>query len=340
MAYRKKPKKLTKKQKKQRTQFGIMGLIILFSFTIGLTLGRSENPDYSINERILQFKEEVTAFFQEEMGWSNEKKELKEQEVQAGQFRFLDVGQGSATLIQSEDGTNILIDTGRYEDKDKKILSYLDQYIGTGGKIDLLIFTHNDSDHIGYGDLILQYYNVQEVWMNGYDSTSKIYERILDALAQSNAQYAEPKSGENHQIGPFLLEVLNPTVDPRSNPNDDSIVIKMTMGDFSAMLSGDASSRVEEAIIDSGAELKSTLLLMGHHGSKESSSDEWIEAIQPGFSIYSAGLTNSYGHPNKETIERFELHEIPIYGTAEDGTVTVRVNPNGNYSIDTEKGEH
>lgn len=336
MAYRKKKKKLTKKQQKQRTQLTLMSFIILFSFVFGLALGKSDNSGYSLLEKLEQFKEEFVHVFQTDNQYPKGETVLKG----TSQFHFLDVGQGSATLLQSEDGTNILIDTGRYEDKDKKILTYLDRYIGTGGKIDLLIFTHNDSDHIGYGDLVLQYYDVKEVWMNGYDATSKIYERVLDAISDSNARYAEPKSGEEHQVGPFLFEILNPTMVSKNNPNDDSIVAKITFANFSGLFSGDASSRVEKEIIESGADLKATLLLMGHHGSKSSTSEEWIKAIEPQISVYSAGESNSYGHPNKETLERLNHQSIPIYGTIEDGTITVNVDSKGTYSVVTEKGAH
>lgn len=334
MAYRK--KKLTKKQKNQRSKLVTMAFIILFSFAIGLFLGKNDTPTYSITEKLNQFKEELVFIFQGESKKTTVQHQSSTQKVQ---FHFLDVGQGSSTLLQADDGTTILIDTGRYEDKDKKIMTYLDQYIGTGGKIDLLIFTHNDSDHIGYGDLILKYYNVQEVWMNGYDSTSKIYERVLDAIETSNAQYVEPKNGEKRQVGPFYLEVLNPSTDLRNDPNDDSIVTKISFLNFSGLFSGDASSRVEKDIIKDGIDLKADLLLMGHHGSKTSTSKEWIEAISPQVSIYSAGENNSYHHPSIEIMERLNEMNIPIYGTTKNGTITIQVNKNGAFTVQTEKEE-
>ncbi|WP_414839960.1 ComEC/Rec2 family competence protein [Carnobacterium sp. TMP28] len=335
MAYRKKKKKLTKKQKQQQTRLALFVAIILFSFSMGLFLGGNDQSRTNFKDKINQFKEDWTMLFKD---FSTKKNDDDLIRSKSAYFRILDVGQGSSTLLQSEDGTTILIDSGRYEDKDKKILTYLDRYVGTGGKIDLLIFTHNDSDHIGFGDLILQYYDVQEIWMNGYDSTSKVYERVLDAVEHSQARYVEPRSGETHQIGPFELNVLNPTVELRNNPNDDSIVTKISFADFSGLFSGDASTRVEKDIIeDKSNDLTADLLLMGHHGSKTSTSEEWIKAVQPKISVYSAGKNNRYDHPGKETIDRLKKRSIPIYGTSENGTVTVKVNNDGTFIVETEE---
>lgn len=336
MVYRKKKKKLTKKQKEQQKKLALFVAIILFSFTMGLFLGKNDHPRIYLNDKMNQFKKDWTLLFENH---SPKKNDENTKNTQNAEFRILDVGQGSSTLLQSDDGTTILIDTGRYEDKDKKIMTYLDRYIGTGGKIDLLIFTHNDSDHIGYGDLVLQYYNVQEVWMNGYDSTSKVYERVLDAIGDSQARYVEPKNGENHQVGPFYLEVLNPTTKLRNDPNDDSIVTKISFADFSGIFSGDASSRVEKDLIKDGTNLKADLLLMGHHGSKTSTSEEWIEAVKPTISVYSAGANNGYHHPGQETINRLKKRNIPIYGTSKDGTITIEAHKDGTYTVETEREE-
>lgn len=336
MVYRKKNKKLTKKQKKQRNNLVLMISIVFFSFTLGLFLGKNDNPRHYINEKITQIRDEWTLLFENRPPKKNDESLAN---TQNASFRILDVGQGSSTLLQSDDGTTILIDSGRYEDKDKKVMTYLDRYIGTGGNIDLLIFTHNDSDHIGYGDLILQYYNVQEVWMNGYDSTSKIYERVLEAISNSQARYVEPKNGDTHQIGPFYLEVLNPMLKSRNNPNDDSIVTKISFSDFSALFSGDASSRVEKDIIKDGKNVNADMLLMGHHGSNTSTSKEWIEAIKPKFSVYSAGESNGYHHPGREAVNRLKKNGTPIYGTNKNGTITIEASKDGTYTVETEKEE-
>ena len=334
MANRKK-KKITKKQKEQRTKLISAGVVLLLVFFMGLFLGENKQSDLSLSGKIEHFKEELITIFQPE-----EKEEVNETKNQETTIRFLDANQGSATLIQAKDGTTILIDSGRYEDKDKKIIQQLDEYIGTGGTIDLLIFTHNDSDHIGYGDLIINYYDVKEVWMNGNDATSKIYERVLDAVDASNAVYTEPKTGEKHQVGPFQIDVLSPDEQSDNDQNDDSIVTKITVNQVSGLFSGDASQNIEKEIVESGADVTADFILMGHHGSDTSTGEEWIQASQPEFAVFSAGENNSYGHPGEEAIGRLQKLAIPVYGTIEYGTITLTVHEDGTYSIQTEKGEN
>ncbi|WP_035053714.1 ComEC/Rec2 family competence protein [Carnobacterium pleistocenium] len=330
---RRKKKRVTKKQKEKRVKLISAGIILLLVFSMGLFLGENKQADLTLSEKIGLFKEELLTFF-------NTEEDVDQTKNQETTIRFLDANQGSATLIQAKDGTTILIDSGRYEDKDKKIIQQLDQYVGTGGKIDLLIFTHNDSDHIGYGDLIMNYYDVEEVWMNGTDATSKIYERLLNAVDKSNASYTEPKNGEDYQVGPFQIEVLSPNEQSENDQNDDSIITKITINQVSGLYSGDASQSIEKAIVESGIDITADYILMGHHGSDTSTSDEWIEASQPKFAIFSAGENNSYGHPGEEAIDRLKKQSIPIYGTIENGTITTTIHEDGTYSIKTEKGDN
>lgn len=330
----KKRKKRTK-QKQLNQRYLVIFSVMLFCFFIGKMVGQNEN---SLTDLTKDISEQIDSVFK-----SNTQKKTKidakitPEQTENLTFRFLDVGQGDATLIQSEDGTTILIDTGRYDDKNKRIIEYLNTYIGVGGKIDLLIFTHNDSDHIGHGDLVMDYFDVKEVWLNGHDSTTKVYEKLLDSIAAKDSLYEEPKSGEVRKIGPFSIEVLNPTEESKSNQNDDSIVTRISTSNFSSMFTGDAASRVEKEMLAKNIPLESTLLHVGHHGSKESNSPEWLAAVNPKIAIYSAGINNSYHHPSSETIERLKSLDIPFYGTDKSGTITISVAKDGTYSVKTEE---
>lgn len=254
-------------------------------------------------------------------------------------FQFLDVGQGDATLIKGSDGTTILIDTGRYDDSEKRIIRYLNEAVGTGGKIDLLIFTHGDSDHIGHGDLVMAYFDVKEVWMNGHDSTTKVYERLLDSITDSKATYKEPKRGETATFGEFQLEVLNPTEVPKSNTNDDSISVMLRFGTFSALFTGDASTRVEKELLTTQLPLQATLFQVGHHGSKDSNSLAFLQKVAPKIAVYSAGANNTYGHPHIEAINRIkQVGVTELYGTDQNGSITLTVKNDGSYTWQVEKG--
>lgn len=256
-----------------------------------------------------------------------------------GEIIFFDVGQGSSTLLKSGDGSTILIDTGRYNDSSNQIVQYLNEEIGVGGEIDLLIFTHNDADHIGNGDLVLEYFQVDEVWMNGMDSASQVYSEVLDAVLESTANYVEPKRGDSKVVGSFTIDVLHPLKDQtQSNQNDESIATRISLGAMSVMQSGDISTSIESSIIDSShTQISSEVLLLGHHGSNTSSGSDWIESVDPQIAVYQASANNSYGHPHQEVLDRLDRYAIPVYGTDKDGTIRVLFDENGEMSIVTEE---
>lgn len=327
-------KKLTKNQKKQRIQISLTTLLVGVAFLMGLFFGDNPyNTDYFLNKW-----QSITDELSETFSKLNNASSGESSTASEGTIRFFDVGQGSATLMQASDGTNILIDTGRYDDSDQRILGYLDQYIGTGGKIDLLIFTHNDADHIGNGDLVLDYFQVEEVWMNGVDHTTKVYEDVLDAISESNALYYEPKAQEIKNVGPFRIEVLSPSkTDVTDDQNEESIVTRTTLNEVSIMISGDVSSDIEKRLIKQNQVLNSDILLIGHHGSRDSSSSEWLSATDPKVGIVQNGKDNTYGHPHKETLLRIKNQGIPLYNTVDSGTVTVNIDETDELKIYTEK---
>lgn len=254
------------------------------------------------------------------------------------QIHILDVGQGAAVLLIGSDGTSVLVDTGRYNDGEKKIISYLDQYIGLGEELDLLIFTHNDADHIGHGDLVLEYFDVQEVWMNGMDHTSNVYADLLDALLASDAEYAEPKAGQTYERGAFFIDVLQPTANsPQKDYNDESIASYIEFDGLSLVTSGDASIARENEIVERNWNLGADILILGHHGAKNSNGEKWLNAIRPQMAFYQAGVDNSYGHPHPDTLERLENSNIPYYGTDELGTISLYIEETGEVTVETER---
>lgn len=324
-----KRKRLTKKQREQRNKW-IFGLLVAFFVFMGGYLTGRKDIDFQLiqarlDERINQF--ELPRF--------NERSVESEG---TSQIHILDVGQGAAVLLIGSDGTSVLVDTGRYNDGEKKIISYLDKYIGLGEELDLLIFTHNDADHIGHGDLVLEYFDVQEVWMNGMDHTSQIYSDLLDALLLSDATYAEPKAGEYFVRGAFKIDVLHPEENsPQKDSNDESIVTRFEFDGLSLMTTGDASIPRENEIVARNHNLRSDLMVLGHHGAGNSTGEEWIQAVRPQMAFYQAGIDNSYGHPHPDTIERLKNAGIPIYGTDELGSISIYIDEAGEVTVETER---
>ncbi|MEK4566733.1 ComEC/Rec2 family competence protein [Alkalihalobacillus sp. FSL R5-0424] len=232
---------------------------------------------------------------------------------------IFDVGQGDSALVQSDEAT-ILIDTGRHDSDaifDHLAAEEIDH-------IDLLVLTHPHADHIGNADEIVQRYDPQTVWIDGNETTSQVFERLVDSLLESDAEVIEPIAGESYEQGDFLINVLHPSEELTGDLNNDSVSLRLTYGEVSFLFTGDAEKPAEQEMVDTGLDLQSEVLIMGHHGSNTSSHDFFLEEVQPDIAIYSAGENNSYGHPGESAIRRVEKVGADIYGTIENGTVNVR----------------
>ena len=329
-------RRMTKKQKERRRNFWL-GLIAAAIVFIGGYISGNQDLDFS---EVRTKLDEATANIERRMNelGGGGGRETPTAGAGTSQIHIFDVGQGAATLLIASDGTSILVDTGRYDDGEKRIVSYLDQHIGLGEELDLLIFTHNDSDHIGHGDLVLEYFDVQEVWMNGMDHTSRVYENLLDVLLETDVAYYEPKAGEYLKRGAFEIQVLHPAQDsPQSNSNDESIVTRFAFDGISLMSSGDASIPRENEIIKRGGYLQSDILMLGHHGAANSTGENWLDAVNPEMAFFQAGVDNSYGHPSVETLERLDQFGIPVYGTTELGTISLYLDAEGEITVETER---
>ncbi|MCM2675793.1 ComEC/Rec2 family competence protein [Alkalicoccobacillus plakortidis] len=243
---------------------------------------------------------------------------------------YLDVGQGDSTLVQTSDAT-VLIDTGRH-DRDV-IFDHLDE-LGVD-TLDLLIFTHPHADHIGNGDGIIEQYQPDEVWIDGNETTSQVFERLVDALLASDADVVEPMAGDTYTVGSLQFDIVNPGEELTGNLNNDSISFIMHYGDTSFLFTGDAERPSEQRIVDTGLPLQADIYHMGHHGSSTSSHDFFLEEVQPEVAIYSAGENNSYGHPGVDALSRVEAAGAEVYGTIDDGTITIRTDGTS-FDIETE----
>lgn len=179
---------------------------------------------------------------------------VTEKTLTGAEFQFFDVGQGDSTLIQSEDGTTILIDTGRQDDD--RILTYLKE--AKVEKIDLLLLTHPHADHIGNADKVIATYKPKEIWMDGLTFSSSIYEKVIDAALASDATYKEPRRGDKASFGPFDLTVLSPDK-LENDANNDSIAVKISYKDISAIFTGDAEKGREKEMAESGANLEADI---------------------------------------------------------------------------------
>lgn len=243
---------------------------------------------------------------------------------------FIDVGQGDATLLQGPDFT-ILIDAGRHDRND--VLPYLkSQNIS---EIDLLVGTHPHADHIGQFPQILENFQVGEVWMSGDLHTTRSFENALDAIEKTEAHYNEPKAFETYSFGSALIEIIHPE-NITGDLNNGSIVLRLHYENLIFLFTGDAELNAEEGILERGHDVKADILKIGHHGSNSSTSELFLEKIDPKVAIYSAAIDNSYGHPHPNVMDRLKRRGVDIYGTDLFGTI-VLITDGNRYDIEVSR---
>ena len=235
---------------------------------------------------------------------------------------FIDVGEGDSCLIQTPGGKNIIIDGGK-TNQGKKILSFLKKK--KIRKIDTMVATHPDMDHIG-GLLAILDSNIEieNVLDSGHKHTSYAYQDFLLKVAErKDIKYYQPRAGQIFDWGEGLkVQVLSPA-HLFHNANDSSIVIKLTYGLTSFLFTGDAGYPAEDEMIANFRKgLKSTILKAGHHGAKTSTSSSFLNYVRPRAAIISVG-PNSYGHPVPKVLNRLKEIGAKVYRTDKRGSITI-----------------
>lgn len=235
---------------------------------------------------------------------------------------FIDVGQGDCILIKYE-STNILIDSGEKGNGDA-VTNYLDyQGIET---LDYVIATHPHSDHIGSMPEVFEEFKVNNVLIprlthNNVAST-KTYESFLSCISASGAKASYAAVGEGYVSGEMSFEILAPLTQ-YEELNNMSVVIRLDFGETSFLFTGDAQNESENAMLKSGANLDVDVLKSGHHGSRYSSSTQFLQAVSPELTVISCGESNSYGHPHEETLKRLENLSSEVLRTDLAGTIVL-----------------
>jgi competence protein ComEC len=240
---------------------------------------------------------------------------------------FFDVGQGDATLIQTFDGKNVLVDGG---EPNTGIVDYL-QGLNVQ-RIDIMFATHPDSDHIGGLVQVLQVIPVAKVVTNGQTHTTPVYESFLEAIDSARTEYVEVKRGDSIQAGSLNIQVLSPIDITRTDINENSLVLQFGYGNTTFLMMGDAGKSTETSLMASGLLLKADILKVGHHGSDSGSSPAFLNVVGPKVAIYFAGVNNQFNLPDPQTITALEAVGAQIYGTDKDGTIVVTVDSSG-YTI-------
>ncbi len=240
---------------------------------------------------------------------------------------YIDVGQADAILIENNK-KYMLIDAGNNEDGDLLVNYFKDKNITD---FEYVVGTHPHEDHIGGMDNIIKNFNIKNYYMPDCYTTTKTFEEILDALEEKNLSFETPDIDSEFRLGDALFKVLYTGTD-KSDLNNTSIVLRMTYKDVSFMFTGDATNVTEKKIL--AKNLQSDVLKVGHHGSQYSTSDEFLDKVNPKYAIISVGTGNVYDHPKDITLNK--LKGIEVHRTDKEGTIRV-ISDGKNIDIETFK---
>jgi competence protein ComEC len=236
---------------------------------------------------------------------------------------FLNVGQGDAILISSG-SDQILIDGGK---DGKLLLEELGKYVPFWDRsIETVIETHPDADHIGGLIDLFETYKVENVLKTHMPADSQTYRKLEEEIVANGSKIIEAEKGDvikfpNGAEADILYPFNSILGTTEKNTNVESVTMKLTFGKNTFLFAGDLPSEKEKELIASGVDLQADFLKISHHGSKYSSSDEFLEAVKPKDAIISVGRNNNYGHPNQEALQRLLSHGINIFRTDQGGDI-------------------
>lgn len=237
------------------------------------------------------------------------------------QIHFLDVGQADAALVLCGDKA-MLIDGGNSADS-SLIYSHLKNQGIT--HLDYIIATHAHEDHVGGLSGALNYATVGTVYCPVTSYNSSAFRNFVKYVQQRGASITVPKPGLTFSLGSARVQII--ACDPNaSDPNNSSIILRITYGSTSFLFTGDAEREAEQAALNSGYTLKSDVLKVGHHGSSSSTSYVFLREVMPNHAVISVGKGNSYGHPTETVLSRLRDADAKVYRTDMQGTVIATSN--------------
>lgn len=245
---------------------------------------------------------------------------------------FFDVGQGDAIFVETADGKQILIDGG----PNNSVVQKLGAVMGFNDRsIDILMITHTDNDHITGLVEVLERYDIGLIMRSNILCDTSLCLAMEEKIENEEAGVWIVDAGDMIDLGyGAYLEVLYPFDNEPydGKPNNNSIVTKIGTGRDSLLLTGDIEKKIENILLYSGIDISARYLKIAHHGSKISTTEEFLNFVSPSFAFIEVGK-NSYGHPNQEVLQRLENRGVTYYRTDRDGDIHL-IMGNGKNSIE------
>jgi competence protein ComEC len=246
----------------------------------------------------------------------------------------IDVGQGDSILVVFPDGKRMLVDAGGTPTFGRRQASQMDigedvvaAYLWQRGirSLDVVALSHAHEDHMGGLHAVIADFHPTELW-TGAAPASPSWQAVHERAAQTGVRIVPLEASRRFAYGGTELEVLAPWsgyVASDAANDADSLVLRIQFGRHAFLLTGDAGRATEQAMLYENELRHTDVLKVAHHGSRTSTTEEFLSALSPEFGVISVGRDNSYGHPNGEVLERLEEHHTAVFRTDRDGLITI-----------------
>lgn len=279
--------------------------IVLFLLFVGVTCGCGKIQE-SLEEKV----------HQAELAETTTDEALGQQESDSMELHFIDVGQGDSTLIINGEHA-MLIDAGN-----NGYGVALQLYLQNQGirKLDYLILTHPDADHIGGADVVICKLKIDKVFMRNREKDNNTYRDVLDALSFKKLKYEMPEVGAKYDLGDASFVILGPNREYEKT-NDNSIAIMLRKGDKKFLFTGDGEEEAELDMVEGDFDLNADVYHVAHHGTRHATSTAFLDKVSPEAAVLSCAYGNEYGFPHQATLNGLRKRGILLYRTDEQGSI-------------------